>query len=267
MSTLDVFGWVATGLSAVVFCGPAAEFFNVFKGRLSYEDTSTFLIGTTYCNCLAWYVYGNLIASKQVKFCNLGGCCISLLFTVIYLAYEIKKYLTDTILNALIVFTGSWAAYRALTIILANPPNVGKVCIGTAGIALICQLNLVYRVIREKNYKLVSVTVAVFTILSGLCWDIYGFMEKNYYIVCANSLYVLVAIIQIVVSRIYKKKYPTIEQIREISTIGIESTGEDESSKKQASASVKIGEESEGEIIKAKPVKITGKPESQETPV
>ena len=257
MSTEDVIGWIATGLSSLVFAAPASQFINVFKNRLDYEDTPTVLIGTIYCNCLAWYVYGDLIFSTQVKTCSLIGCGLSLLFIIIYLAYEVRKFLTDAILNALIVFTGTWAAYRALTIILADPNIVGKVCIGTSLIYLMCPLYLMYRVYREKNYRLISLVVAILSILGGIGWAIYGFMEKDYYIVCPNLLAVLIAIVQIVVRKTFKTKYPTIEQAAETSTIGIESSGE-ESTKKPETVDVKIDEESaeEGEKIKAKPVKI-----------
>lgn len=266
MTSQDIIGWIATALTAVYFASPSSQFINVFKGRMDYEDTPTVLIGTIYCNCLAWYVYGDLIFSQQLKICNLIGCGLSLLFIIIYLAYEIRKFLTDAILNALIVFTGTWAAYRALTIILADPAIVGKVCIGTSLIALCCPSYLMYRVVREKNYRLISMVVSIFTIGGGAAWTIYGFMEKDNYIIIPHILTVLVGVAEIVVRNTYKKKYPTIEQAAETSTIGIESTGE-ESTKKTEGVTVKIDDESaeEGEKIKAKPVKIVTKKETKET--
>ena len=269
MSTQDIIGWIATGSSAIVYAAPAEKLFNVFKGHFNYEDLSTGFIGTTYINCFAWYFYGNLIYSKQLKICNLIGCGLSLFFTIIYLACEMKKFLTDTILNALIVASGTWTAYRTFSIILTDHYIVAKICIGTTLIALICPLYLIYRVINEKNYRLIPNVTVVFSILSGILWSVYGFMRNNYYIICLNLLVVFVGITEIVVSKIYKTKYPTIEQIREISTIGIESSGDDENAKKTDSAAVKVGMESaeEGENIKAIPVKIVAKKESKETSV
>ena len=268
MLTEDVIGWIATALSLIVFIAPAPQFLNVLKGKLDYEDSPTVLIGSIYCNCLAWYSYGDIIFSDQMKTCNFIGFLISSIFIIIYLCYEIKKFLTDAILNALIILTGSWAFYRALIYILADPSSVGKVCTLTHLIALSYPSYLIYRVVKEKNYTLISYVVSGASILSGIFWGIYGIMESDIYIPVLYFLGVCVAISQIVVSRVYKNKYPTIEQAPEASTVGIESTGDDEISKKPETAEVKIDEESEEKgKIKAKPVKIVTKSETKETPV
>ena len=269
MSAEDVIGWIATVFSIFVFAGPSVQFYNVLKGRLDYEEAPTILIGTMYCNCLTWYVYGDLIFSQQMQVCNFIGCCFSLLFIIIYLVYEVKKYTTDAILNALIILTGTWAAYRALIYILADPITVGKICVGIYSVTLLYPLYLIYRVIREKNYRLISYVVAGCTIISGMFWGIYGIFENDYYIIIPYSLAVLVGIAEIVFSRIWKAKYPTIEQAAETSTIGIESTGDDEISRRPETVEVKIDDENDekGDKIKAKPVKIVTKNESKETPV
>ena len=264
----DVIGWIGTAFSLTVFAAPATQFLSVLKGKLDYEDSPTVLIGTIYCNCLAWYSYGDIIFSDQMKTCNFIGFLISSIFIIIYLCYEIKKFLTDAILNALIVLTGTWAGYRALIYILADPSIVGKVCALTYLIALLYPLYLIYRVVREKNYTLISYVVSGASILSALFWGIYGIMERDNYIIVPNFLGVGVAVAQIVVSRVYKKKYPTIEQAPEASTVGIESTGDEEVSKRPETVEVKIDEEGEEKgKIKAKPVKIVTKSETKETPV
>ena len=256
----DIFGWIAAFSSTVIFAYPAIQFINVLKGSLNYEDTPIFLIGTIYINCLTWYAYGYYIFSPQVKICNIIGCCFSLFCSIIYLTYESKKFLTDTILNTLILFAGTWAAYRTYFVLLGDDNVVGKVCIITSLISLLHPLYLIYRVIREKNYKLISLIIARFTIISGVCWVIYGFIDLDYYIVCLNLLNIFVAIAQIIIVKKFKLKYPTIEQATtQISTIEIESI--DDNSKKQGSGEIKIdvGNEEESEKIKVKPVKIATK--------
>ena len=175
----DVIGWIATALSLIVFIAPSAQFLNVIKGRLDYEDSPTVLIGTIYCNCLAWYSYGDIIFSNQMKTCNFIGFLISSLFIIIYLFYEVKKFLTDAILNALIILSGSWAFYRALIYILAEPSTVGIVCTLTYLLALLYPLYLIYRVVKEKNYRLISYVVSGSSISSAVFWAIYGIMERD----------------------------------------------------------------------------------------
>ena len=266
MSTKDIIGWIATVFSIIVFAGPAVQFYKVLKGRLDFEEAPTVLISTMYCNCLTWFVYGDYIFSQQMQVCNFIGCCFSLLFIIIYLTYEVKKYTTDAILNALIILPGTWVVYHSLIYTLADPISVGKICAGAYLITLLYRLYLIYRVIREKNYRLISYVVTGSTIISGMFWGIFGIFENDYYIIIPYSLAVLVGIAEIVFSIIWKVKYPTIDQAAEASTIGIEATRDDEISKRPITVEVKIDDENDekGDKIKAKPVKIATENQSKE---
>ena len=259
MDSDEVIGWIAASLTAVIFLSPLSQFINLFKGRIEYEDAPMVLIGIIYCNCIAWYVYGKLVFASHIQTCCIVGCGLSLFFIIIYLAYEIKKYFTDAVLNTLIVFTGTWAAYRALTINLADPVLVGRVCIAIFVVFLMYPLHLLYRVIKEKNYTLVSMIFSIFIIVPGILWAIYGFFANDYFIISPSFLAVLVGIVLIVVRNNIKNKYHTIEHAPEISTIDIENI-DDENFKKLEKN--KISEESleEGEKIKVEPVKIINKP-------
>ena len=262
----DIFGWMGAVSSTIVYAAPVTQFINVVKGRLNYEETPTFLIGTIYCNCFTWYSYGYFVFSIQVKTCSFLGCILSLLCSIIYLSYEVKNYLKDAILNASIIFTGTWAAYRTYFILFGDDSVVGKACIITSLVALTHPLFLIYRVFREKNYRIIPLEITELNIFGGICWIIYGYMEWDNYIVFVNLLIIFVAVAQIIVVKKYKIKYPSIEQAAaQISTIEIESTGDYDNSKKQDTGEVKIDEESvyEKEKIKAKPVKIVTKKESE----
>ena len=72
---------------------------------------------------------------------------------VIYLINELKKYLVDSILNALILITGTWAVYRALTIIIDDDRIIGKICIGTTLVVYLSPIPVLYKVIKEKKEK------------------------------------------------------------------------------------------------------------------
>ena len=257
MSALeDFFGWSGTVLTLSFFISPIIPFINVFRGKLDYEDTPAIIIVASYCNCLVWFVYGQLINSLQIRMCNIIGCGASLFLILIYLIYEIRKYTIDAILNALILFTGSWSAYRALTIILNNPNTIGKICVCTTLIVFISPVQLIYRVISEKNYRLIPIVTAIFSILSGAAWVTYGLLRKDFYVAGPNTMAIVIGILQVIVWNVWKRKYPTIEQIREIATIGIESTGDEGDFKKETTTR---SDEEKEDNIKVKPVKIVTK--------
>ena len=147
----DVFGWVATCLTMCFYISPIIPFINVFKGKLSYEDTPAILVSASYVNCFCWYIYGDMIFSDQVKICNGIGAISSLCLICVYLVYEIRKYTLDAILNALIIITGSYAVYRGLTIVVDDDAIIGKICNCTAIIVFLSPIQLIYRVLKENN--------------------------------------------------------------------------------------------------------------------
>lgn len=253
MDTLqEVVGWVSAGLTVLYYLAPVNPFFRVLKGKLNFEDTPGVFVTTCYVNCFVWYVYGDMIFSDQVKYANCISAGISLLLMIIYLAYELKKYLVDSILNALILITGTWAVYRALTIIIDDDRIVGKICIGTSIIVYLTPIQIVYRVIKEKNYILIQVKTAWVYLFACATWIVYGILITDFYVVCPHVIGAILSCIQIIVYLNYRKKYPAIGERETNTSIDIETSGIDESKKEDTP--IKIDEDSNN--VKQKPVKI-----------
>lgn len=258
----EVFGWIGVFFNILIYLSPTISFIKIYKGKLDYEDAPTIFIVTTYCNCLIWYIFGILVLSEQVKYCSIIGCYICTIFIIIYLIYEIREFIADTILNALLLFTGTLAVYRVLSIIFPDSGIVGKLGIFTTLIYLLYPLLLIYRVTKVKNYQLIPIFLPILNILSSICWIIYcSFIEENYLII-AHSLIIFVGIYSCLIRQYYKIKFPTIEQTKEIATIGIESTGTEE--KKIETNIQKVEEENDDDKIKIKPVKIITKKDKEE---
>ena len=259
MDTLqEVVGWIAAGLTVLYYLFPVKPFFRVLKGKLNFEDTPGVFVTTCYVNCFVWYVYGDMIFSDQVKYSKGVAACISLLLMIIYLAYELKKYLVDSILNALILITGTWAVYRALTIIIDDDRIVGKICIGTAIVVFLTPIQILYRVIKEKNYILIPIYEAWAYLFASIAWVTYGVMITDFYVVCPHVMGIVLSLVQIIVYLNFRRKYPAIGDREFSSTIGIE-TGNDEPKKEETP--IKIDEDSQPQA-KEKPVKIVTKTDS-----
>ena len=252
----DVFGWVATCLTMCFYISPVIPFIQVFKGKLSYEDTPGILITASYVNCFCWYIYGDMVFSTQVKICNCIGAISSLCLICIYLAYEVRKYTLDAILNALIILTGSYAVYRGLTIVVDDDAVVGKVCNVTSIIVFLSPIQILYRVFREKNnYFLIPIYTAWVSLFSTGCWVTYGILISDIYIQIPNIIGIILAIIQICTYIVFKRKYPTIgERDRDTSTIDIDNTVDE----KKETNNIKYDEENQTDV-KEKPVKISSK--------
>lgn len=255
--TQESFGWAAVGLTIISFLYPVFPFLNVIKGKLNFEDTPIVSVTSCYVNYFCWYVYGDMIFSDQLKYGYLVGSCIFGLLIIIYLIFEIRKYLVDTILNALILITGTWALFRALTIIIDDDRVVGKICIGTTCIIHIQTVQLIYRVIKEKNYVFIQIYNCYVSFLAYVCWLVYGIFITDFYVVFPYAIGIILTLVQIVIYLNYKKKYPTIGEREFSSTIGIETTPNEEV-KKEAEP-IKMDEMTEEPEGKEKPVKISSK--------
>jgi len=255
--TQECFGWTAVGLTVISFLTPVFPFLNVIKGKINFEDAPIISVTTCYVNYFCWYVYGDMIFSDQLKYGYVIGSCIFGLLIVIYLIFEIRKYLVDTILNALILITGTWALYRALTIIIDDDRVVGKICIGTAIIVYVQPMQIIYKVIKEKNYGFIPIYNCYLSFLSSVCWLVYGIFITDFYVVFPYAIGIILSLVQIVIYLNYQKKYPIIGERDFSSTIGIETTPNEEV-KKEATP-IKMDEMTEETEGKEKPVKISAK--------
>ena len=257
MTLEEAFGWIGASLTVTFLISPIIPFINVIKGQLDFEDIPTDLIGISYINCLAWNIYGNLLNSQQIKFCTTIGFFICLFFIIIYIIYEIKRHIIDAILNILILYTGSRAVNRILTVLLPDYYIVGKICICTTMAFFIYPLNLIYKVSKEKNHKFIPLIPAIFYILSGICWFLYGLVKKDFHVIIPSFVGIIIGIGQIIIKYYYKKNYSMIKRNIKTSTFNFESTGNNYI-KKAEDITVEVDEE-EGDKIKVKPVKIVNK--------
>ena len=235
----ESFGWTAMGITICSFLIPVFPFLNIIKGKLNYEDAPIIMVISCYVNYFCWYIYGDMIFSVQLKFGYLIGSCIFGLLIVIYLYFEIKKNLFDSILNTLILITGTWALYRALTIIIDDDRVVGKICIGTTFIIFVSPIKAIIKVIKEQNYTFIPIYNCYLSFIYSVCWLIYGIFITDFYIKFTNAIGIILCLVQIFLYLKYKKKYPIIDERDFNSTIGIETTPNEEEIKKDA---IKMGE-------------------------
>ena len=72
-------------------------------------------MSASYVNCFLWMIYGDLVFSETIKTTNKIAWLICFVAMKIYLIYERKKFLLDSILNLLIIFMASWAVFKYLS--------------------------------------------------------------------------------------------------------------------------------------------------------
>ena len=251
MEFIDVVGWAAIGLSSCFYLSLAIPFFHVLRCKLNFEYTPIALVNTIYVDCVSWYIYGTKLSCDQIILGHKIGACCSLVLICIYLAFELRKYLVDSILNCLILILGTLVIHKGLTIVIEDADMIGKVCIGTKVVTFIIPIILTFRVIKEKNYRLISFSTTTTYMMSCIGWVLFGKASFDINIMIPNCIGVVLCFIQFLVYLNFKKKYPTYSGPS--STIGIESGSTEY--KKDESTTMNIDEESQ-EKAREKPVKI-----------
>ena len=200
----EIAGWVGFGLNALYYILQYPPFIRLLKGKINFEEIPGFFITSYYINCFIWYIYGLMALNNQVKYSNLIAGIVSLFFIAIYIKYEIEKYLIDSILNTMILFTGTIAFYRLFVMVYDEIKIVGEVCIGTTLFMNIYPIIILFKVIRYKSYILIPIYSACIYLLSCLSWIVYGFLAQDNYIVIPHLIGIILSFIQIIVYIIIK---------------------------------------------------------------
>ena len=251
--TQESIGWIAFAFNCYFLLYPAIPFINVLKGKLSFEESPGSYATINYLNCLCWYLYSDLLYSDQIKEINLIGVISNGIFIIIYLSYEIKKYTMDAILNVLILGSGTYFIYLSLTIMIEDDTIIGKICAGTYCLLFYFPIQIVFRVIKQKNFLLIPFCTAWGSVFMSISWILYGIMITEIYVVIPHCLNIIFQTVQIVLFLNYRQKYPLIDKNFNKAII-IENN---EDNKKEESK-IKDVEDNE-KNIKERPVKILEK--------
>ena len=142
--------------------------------------------------------------------------------------------------------------HKGLTIVVEDAKLFGKISIGTKIITFFIPNLMIFRVIKEKNYRLISIIITLTYMASCIGWCLFRKAANDINIMIANGIAIVLCFIQFILYLNFKRKYPNYSGSS--STIGIESNIT-EDVKKDESTIMTIDEESQDKA-KEKPVKI-----------
>ena len=239
----DSFGCIGAAITLFFIVTQIIPFYNVIKGKLNFEDTPWKFAALSYINCICWYLYGDLLYSFELKYCYFVGAILSCSYLCVYLFFEMKKDAVDTILNALLLISGSYMIYIAFTEMIDNDKIIGIICVGTYLLTFIFPIILIYRVLSQKNYCLINFHRECLSLFESICWVVYGVLFDE------------VDLTQIIIFLNFKKKYPRIGDKETNSNVVFDSVGNDESKK----GDISVNEDETQSNLKEKPVKIIEK--------
>ena len=253
-----VFGWAGACFTIYSFIIPIYPFFQLLKGKIYFEEAPGALAFFNYLNCFCWYLFGDLIYSTQLKYMNLFGAFINFISLCIYLLYESKKYKVDTILNSIIIISGSYLIYQLFYKVIENDDTIAKTCNFTFIFTFIFPCINIYRVIQKKSYVLINYFATCLSMIGSISWIVYAYFTFDFYIAAPYCIKMIIDGIQIFLYIKYRTKYSKIEEgIPSPSTIGIETneSNENDDNKSEENTKMKIDDD-----LTSQPVKIIEKP-------
>ena len=218
----DFYGWIAAILTILVFLIPVKPFIELYKGKINFENSPVFLVTVSYVNCICWYIYGDLIFSRPIKYCNLLGIIFNFIFISFYLYHEIRINSIDAFLNGLIIIVGTYALKRGLASIIEDEEVVGNICMWTHFVVLLSPLILIITVLRQKNYNSISIYFILIFLTSTINWIVYGVDLHDTNIIYPNIAGLILSIVLVIIYKIYGGKYKNINDLENNNTIEIE---------------------------------------------
>ena len=251
----DSFGCIGAAITLFFIVTQIIPFYNVIKGKLNFEDTPWKFAALSYINCICWYLYGDLLYSFELKYCYFVGAILSCSYLCVYLFFEMKKDAVDTILNALLLISGSYMIYIAFTEMIDNDKIIGIICVGTYLLTFVFPIILIYRVLSQKNYCLINFHRECLSLFESICWVVYGVLFDEVFVVLPHVFKMVLDLTQIIIFLNFKKKYPRIGDKETNSNVVFDSVGNDESKK----GDISVNEDETQSNLKEKPVKIIEK--------
>lgn len=203
----EMLAWVAAGLTMAFYFPKISPFVNVIQGTKNFEDTPGVYTILNYINSLFWFLYGDLLYNDQIKLCHMVSCILCLISMGIYLIFEIKKDIIDMALNLIILVSVSFGIYCYFTINFDDDKFLGKICIMSSIVFYLIPIYNIYKVIKEKNAKIIHIYNISIYFFGCFCWLIYGIIDKDYFIAFPFCLGSTISLIQIILYNIYTKKF------------------------------------------------------------
>lgn len=247
-------GCLGTYVSSCFFLSFALPFLDLFSGKIKYDDTPGIFILINYFNCLAWYLYGDLIESSPIKVNYLACLIMSGILLAIYLFYESKQYLSDAVLNFLIIAVSTWIVRRIAELMGDNDDRVFSMCIISNILVFLAPIQIVLRVFKENNYNLIPIYSAAISLVGCFVWLLYAFNTKDFRIlILPNFIGLITSILQILTYRKFRESAPDYLSRQNESQINV-----DDSKNKIEVTSIQSSEidSNENERIKERPVTI-----------
>lgn len=186
---------------------PLISFIDLFRKKINYKETPIFIIILIYYNSFFSFIYGKIIFNKYIRISNLIGCIISFIFICIYLLYQCKEYVGDSILNGLLLVLSSVASARAIYLFIFNKGIIGKIYIISTIIVSVSPFLLIYKLRKNKQNSGLPAYIGVTIFVKCLFWYLYARKIYNNYMKISNLIRIGIACLLFICWSLYRRQF------------------------------------------------------------
>lgn len=202
-------GWFISIIGITYYIPPMLLFYHVFKKKIKYEDSPGLIVLANYFTNYMWAIYGDCLFSPALKWTSIISSIISAIMLLIYLFYELKEYLADSILNLCVLITTSWAIYNFLAEIIEDDEPCYRICLICQLIAYVTPFQLIHKLWYNGEYNLFPIYSSYIGIFVCTLWVYYALTledEKDYGMAFVFLSGLVCSVVQVVVWLKIKKR-------------------------------------------------------------
>ena len=206
MGTRDIFGFLGTTISIVLFTTPSLDIYRIYKTREGVDKFPYLLFLSLIMNCLFWALYGLTIDSTSIQLCNLYGLIANNIYIILYIqstSLESNKKNTYIIIILLSQISLLFLFYLLKPTslfygLIANFFNI----LATASTA-----QNIKQVINNKDISYIAINVVFVYFLNSFIWICYSIsIGWDFFIFIPNLIGDIVCGIQIYLYFLYRKE-------------------------------------------------------------
>ena len=199
LKTEDVISLVGTVIGIFLFISPSILFYKIIRRQEKHIIISkTILLFNIVCGEL-WMCYWLRLNKIIPMISSAISLSFSIIYAIIYLYFyflgKIFKWILSSILTIVIV----WQCYYSIIFILEDYEFIGMIAMIINIITYIQPVQNILRIIKQGNFKSISIINTILGTLSSICWLSYGILIKNIKSIIPNGIGFIVSIIHIAI--------------------------------------------------------------------
>eukprot|EP00834_Sanchytrium_tribonematis_P006441 NODE_473_length_7005_cov_0.742977.p4 type:complete len:245 gc:universal NODE_473_length_7005_cov_0.742977:2649-1915(-) len=195
--------------SIILFLSPVLHSNRIFHTN-SLNDYNPFpnMFGTL--NCISWVFYGIVTRNWYLLAVNIFGCCLCLFNVLMTIGpyYHSTAPMKDRgmrnlYLSILWFITNLFVQLLLFAVAVLNLEQkpkellLGYSCIFYLLVFYASPLQVLSRVVTERNSRHFFLPFSLTCFVNGICWSFYGFAISDYFVALPNAFGAVMAIIQI----------------------------------------------------------------------